>query len=131
EGYLLVPGSTLKGIVRERCEQIAHLFGLPTRSPHDETSAALVAYRQKSELISNLFGSRTQPGTLFFDDALLTTDCREFFNHDSDVLKAKYRAWQAETRTQVCLSRSTRTARSGQLFTSEYGSAGLTFEGGV
>ena len=130
DGYLFVPGATIKGVLRERCEQIARLFGLRAASPHDGR-AGLAEFRPNADLVRSLFGSRTQPGALFFDDAAMSAAWREFFDHPSPALRAKYRAWQVDTRTQVSLSRLTRTARPGLLFTSEYGPAGAQFEGRV
>ena len=34
--YLYIPGSTLKGVLREKCEQLARIFELPVVSPHNE-----------------------------------------------------------------------------------------------
>src|SRR5690348_11103453 len=46
EGYLYVPGSTFKGVLRERCEQLARLYEELDEnmleliaSPHDEAVA--------------------------------------------------------------------------------------------
>ena len=66
EGFLYVPASTFKGALRDRCEQIARLFGLVARSPHDEHDA-LDEYTSRDSL-SRLFGSRLHPGQIFVDD---------------------------------------------------------------
>lgn len=130
EGFLMVPGSTVKGAVRERCERLARLFGLMVTSPH--APAGLEEFRPRSSPVYALFGSRTHAGTLFFDDAKLSVESRDFFRpHDAPRLAAAYRRWQVQERTQVSLSRLTRTARPGALFTSEYGIQGLVFDGRI
>lgn len=130
EGFLLVPGSTVKGAAREGCERLARLFNLEVTSPHDPQG--LVEFRPNSGPVQALFGSRTQPGTLFFDDAKLSGESRDFFRpQHAPLLEAAYRRWQVQERTQVSLSRLTRTARPGALFTSEYGIQGLAFDGRI
>src|SRR5579859_179114 len=62
-GYLVVPGSTIKGAVREQCERIATLFGAATSSPHDE-QAALLDLRPEVGLTARMFGSRVRRGGL-------------------------------------------------------------------
>src|SRR5947208_10317500 len=72
EGYLYVPGSTIKGVLRERCEQLARLYSREKKrlsSPHDESAALAELGRQSSTLITRIFGSHVVPGRLYFDDA--------------------------------------------------------------
>jgi CRISPR/Cas system CSM-associated protein Csm3 (group 7 of RAMP superfamily) len=121
DGALFIPGSTLKGVLRDRCDQIASLFGLSTRFPHDEV-AALQEYATR-DLSSRLFGSRLYPGALYFDNLVMSPD-------DYDILR-ETPALQSQNRTQVSLSRRTGTARPRFLFSSEFGLTGLRFEGEV
>jgi CRISPR/Cas system CSM-associated protein Csm3 (group 7 of RAMP superfamily) len=130
DGYLYVPGSTIKGALRERCEQLACLFDLRAVSPHGKESA-LAEFSSNPDIVTRIFGSRFQAGTLFFDAALLVKDDRQFFDHDDEQRQAKYRAWQTEKRTQVSLSRLTGTARAGYLYTSEYGLREMRFDGRI
>src|SRR5438552_19160164 len=74
-GYLYVPGSTFKGVLRERCEQLARLYeefddSVRERiaSPHVE-KIALWGLGQTITMITRIFGSQNHPGRLFFDDA--------------------------------------------------------------
>jgi CRISPR/Cas system CSM-associated protein Csm3 (group 7 of RAMP superfamily) len=129
EGFLIVPGSTFKGAVRERCERLARLFGLDAPSPHDPRNLAELG--SIGSPIPALFGSRRQVGGLFFDDARLSAEARKFFDPSALSLRPVYQRWQVQERTQVSLSRVTRTARPGALFTSEYGVHGLEFEGAI
>ncbi len=129
DGFLYVPGSTLKGALRERCEQLAKLFDLQITSPHTEDFRE--ANRRDPDIVARIFGSRFMPGQVYFDDAQMTQSTRDLFETDTEHLKSKLQAWQVERRTQVSLSRATRTAQSGMLFTSEYGVPNLIFEGSI
>lgn len=126
EGFLYVPGSTLKGVLRERCEHIADLFNLPTTSPHVEVWRE--ANRLDPDIVARIFGTRFLPSRLFFDDAQMTKEDRALFESEEKDREAEFKAWQVERRTQVSLSRRTRTAQQGMLFTSEYGIRDLHFE---
>lgn len=131
DGFLYVPGSTLKGALRERCEQLAQLFNLNTISPHTEDRRE--ANQRDPDIVTRIFGSRFTPGQLYFDDVQMAESTRALFEtgKNQDHLKHKFKAWQVERRTQVSLSRTTRTAQSGQLFTSEYGVSNLSFTGSI
>lgn len=124
EEYLYVPGSTLKGVMRDQAACFAQLFGLPTRDPHNVTGD-LSEFSPKADTLTQIFGSRFHPCTLYFDDAAMVEEDRNFYN--SPQTKKKYLQRQVETRTQVSLSRLTRTARQGMLFSSEYGQRELHF----
>lgn len=128
DGSLFIPGSTVKGNARERSEQIARLFGLETREPHVE-GADLTGFSSSIQIVDTIFGSRTYPGTLWFDDAQLCEEDQALFEAPSPDLSTRYSEFQVEPRTRVSMSRLTGTARSGQLFASEYGIAGLRFHG--
>jgi CRISPR/Cas system CSM-associated protein Csm3 (group 7 of RAMP superfamily) len=129
EGFLYVPGSTLKGALRERCEQLAELFNLQATSPHIE--AWREANRQDPDIVARIFGTRFLPGRVYFDDAQMVEEDRALFEVDGEERKAEFRAWQTEQRTQVAISRRTRTAQHGMLYTSEYGVCNLHFEGQI
>jgi len=131
DGYLYVPGSTLKGVLRHRCEQIAVLYGLEANEPHTKDSQRKEANTQNPDIITRIFGSRFLPSTLFFDDALLLTEDQALFDGNKPETKGKYKAKQVEERTQVSMSRQTRTAKQGHLYTSEYGIQSLRFRGQV
>jgi CRISPR/Cas system CSM-associated protein Csm3 (group 7 of RAMP superfamily) len=124
EGFLYVPASTVKGALRDRCEQIARLFGLTARSPHDE-SKALDEYVSR-DMLSRLFGSRLHPGQLFVDDLKMQHSERDFFGNSNNSMSL-----QTSERTQVSLSRRTGTARPQMLFSSEFGLTDLRFDGEI
>lgn len=166
---LIVPGTTLKGVVRERCEQLSEIFNLNVVEPHDTRNAELRVHEARiddPDIITRIFGSRFLAGPLFFDDAPLadfraagsSADApppppeaidRSYFEESSgndaaepdeatatageevEPKAPRYHLRQVETRTQVSLSRLTRTAKSGHLYTSEYGIRQLCFEGSI
>lgn len=136
-GYLVIPGSAIKGAVREKCWQLACLYGLRAPSPHvtpDDDKAwndALLEFRPRGSLLWAIFGSRVRPGSLYFDDATMDTEYRALFDHRVPRLQRKYREHQVEVRTQLGLSRQTGTARPHLLYTSEYGLREIPFSGRI
>lgn len=134
DDYLYVPGSTLKGVLRERCEQLAGLFELEVIDPHAEDMAEV---NPDLAIVNRIFGSRFYPSSLYFDDAQLKKEQREWFEPQvrdrklRDAKRPEFRAWQTEKRTQVSISRLTRSAIPGRLYNSEYGVKGLKFEGSI
>jgi CRISPR/Cas system CSM-associated protein Csm3 (group 7 of RAMP superfamily) len=156
--YLIVPGTTIKGVVRERCEQLGDIFDLHVVEPHDTQDTETRIHEARlddPDIVTRIFGSRFLAGPLFFDDAHLadfSTDRdeaaspsskmaidRSYFDgvtFDEEEKKkvpepGKYKLRQVETRTQVSLSRLTRTAKAGHLYTSEYGIRQLCFDGRI
>ena len=137
KNFLYVPGSTLKGVLRERCEQIVRLFGLEARDPHAQTleNTLSEAHSTNPDIITSIFGSRFQPGQLFFDDAQLQREQQAWFEpdtrHENKLRRDEFRAWQTEKRTQVTISRLFGTAEPGRLYNSEYGLRSLCFVGRI
>jgi Uncharacterized protein predicted to be involved in DNA repair (RAMP superfamily) len=131
-GYIYVPGSTLKGVVREHCEQLARFFNpgdQRTTSPHD-TANALQDLYSETTLITHIFGSQHHPGLLFFDNAYQTDEELELYNGaNGDDNHDNYKDLQTSIYTQVRLERLTRTAVPGALYTSEFGNKDFLFEG--
>jgi CRISPR/Cas system CSM-associated protein Csm3 (group 7 of RAMP superfamily) len=135
DDFLYVPGSTVKGVLRERCEQLGRLFKLKTYEPHTEDSALRQANADVT-IIDRIFGSHFHPAHLYFDDLALSEEDRALFKPtgartDDSVKHREFRARQTENRTQVTLSRVTNTAERQRLFTSEYGIRSLSFTGQI
>lgn len=140
QGYLYVPGSTFKGILRERCEQLARLYeeldaGMYAliADPHNE-KIALSGLGQKISMITRIFGSQNHAGQLFFDDAYQSNEDKRQYdsqNPSGKEEKGRYKNLQVDLYTQVRLNRQTRTAVRGALYTSEFGLRDLTFSGAV
>jgi CRISPR/Cas system CMR subunit Cmr4 (Cas7 group RAMP superfamily) len=122
-GYLYVPASTFKGVLREHCEQLLHFYTSNDQervaSPHN-SYAALGEFGGRLTLISRIFGSSFYPGRLRFNDA------RQESRPD-DV----YKAMQTSISTQVRIDRVTRTAANEALYSSEFGTRDLTFTGSI
>ena len=138
-GYLYVPGSTIKGVLREQCERLARLYEVLDEemqehivSPHD-TEKALWMQGYPHTMITRIFGSQSYPGQLFFDDARQTNDIKRQYDSKErgDKGKGKYKGTQVDLYTQARLDRPTRTAVRGALYTSEFGSKDLTFKGNI
>jgi CRISPR/Cas system CSM-associated protein Csm3 (group 7 of RAMP superfamily) len=121
DDYLYVPASTLKGVLREHCEQLCRFYipGAQVSSPH-VTDATLVEYSGTPTLISRIFGSPLHPGGLRFDDA-----------KQVEATRTTTQEVQTSTLTQVRIDRGTRTAVDDALYTSEFGASFLTFEGTI
>ena len=128
DNYLYIPGSTLKGVCREQCEQIARLVGLRAVSPHDEQEA-ISGFRDDIDIVDRIFGSRYKPGEIYFDDATMVAEDQKFF--DSNQPSKRYIDLQTEERTQTSISRLLGTAREQALFQSEFGIKTLCFEGRI
>ncbi len=133
---LYVPGSTFKGVLRARCEQLARFYEQDdqvknlVQSPH-EARGALQGFGQTATMVTRIFGSQTYPGQLFFDDVCqLPEDLLQYDSPEKGGL-GKYKGLQADLSTQVRLDRPTRTAVKGALYTSEFGVTGTSFTGNI
>jgi CRISPR/Cas system CMR subunit Cmr4 (Cas7 group RAMP superfamily) len=139
DGYLYVPGSTFKGVLREQCERLARFYA-PNEdqqelitSPHEE-EAALRGLGQVIPMTTRIFGSHNHPGRLFFNDARQSSTAKlQYDSSDQNKkdAKGKYQGLQVQVSTQVRLDRPTRTAVKGALYTSEFGVRDVTFEGSI
>jgi CRISPR/Cas system CSM-associated protein Csm3 (group 7 of RAMP superfamily) len=135
DGYLYVPGSTFKGVLREKCEQLASYFDAQgakyyrVESPHD-MAAALLELGNRLSIITRIFGSPSSPGRLYFENALqVEKDFWDSTDKDEKLARGRYKALQTSISTQVRLDRSRRIAVKDALYTSEYGIRDLTFQG--
>jgi len=118
---LYVPASTFKGVLREHCEQLCRFY-LPQAqiaSPHD-AYATLIQFGRLPTIISRIFGSSLHPGGLRFNDMKQE---RETYH--------TYKEMQTSTMTQARLDRVTRTTVPEALYTSEFGTRDLLFEGTI
>lgn len=150
DSYLYVPGSTFKGTLRERCEQLGRLYdpreqranegcwgNIP--APHDKAGALPDLGNVQPTMVTRIFGSQTTPGRLFFDDARLSEEDQTAYGRslsaeregDGRAERRDYKALQVDMYTQVRLDRRTRTAAPGALYTSEFGTRDLTFKGTI
>ncbi len=114
-GYLYIPGSTFKGVLREHCEQLARFYEVVSdemleliASPHD-MDTALRGLGSTVTMITRIFGSLIAPGTLYFDDAR-QMDTRRYDASDNDDArdndgKRAYLSTQTDIYTQVRFDR--------------------------
>jgi CRISPR/Cas system CSM-associated protein Csm3 (group 7 of RAMP superfamily) len=133
--YLYVPGSTIKGVVRELCEQLARFYEDSDKklreriaSPHDK-AMALSDLGSKPTLVTRIFGSQIRSGHLFFNDARQTKEDKE--RYDTRNEPKRYQNMQTDLYTQVRLDRPTRTAVPGALYSSEFGVRKMAFQGSI
>lgn len=134
QGYLYVPASTFKGVLREHCEQLCRFYlpDLRIASPH-EAGAALAELNGKRTPISRIFGSQLTPGQLRFYDAAQTEEEQRMYDGrgGSQSEKGKYKSIQTDIATQVRIDRLTGTAADQALYTSEFGVRNLLFKGSI
>jgi len=142
EGYLYVPASTIKGVVRELCEQLARFYEDSDdtmreliATPHDK-AIALRSLGTTHTLVTRIFGSQIYPGHLYFNDAQQPDKDKQKFagekSRETDEDEAKrYQHLQTDLYTQVRLNRPTRTAERGALYSSEFGIRHMTFRGSI
>jgi len=127
--HLYIPGSSFKGILREKCEQLARAYIQDEQekqriaSPHI-AEVALLNLGRKPTMITRIFGSQNVPGSLFFDDALQSGE-------DVQMEISRYKELQVGVYTQVRIDRPTHTAVPGALYTSEFGTKDTEFKGTI
>jgi CRISPR/Cas system CMR subunit Cmr4 (Cas7 group RAMP superfamily) len=134
-GYLYVPASTMKGVVRELCEQLARFYedsddAMRARiaSPHDK-AIALKDLGAKPTLVTRIFGSQIHPGRLYFHDAQQSSEDKDRYAAEKEPMR--YQNMQTDLYTQVRLNRPTRTAVRGALYSSEFGVRKMVFHGSI
>src|SRR5437667_12848868 len=68
ERYLYIPGSTFKGVLRERCEQLARFYAPDETarqfidSPHNAEAALNGLGKHRPTMITRIFGSQNSHG---------------------------------------------------------------------
>jgi CRISPR/Cas system CSM-associated protein Csm3 (group 7 of RAMP superfamily) len=119
-GQIYIPGSSLKGKVREACERLATTQGLQVCQP--PYPQGMCGKNREPCIVCRIFGT---PGRchdewmgLHWDNAYLTKEWQQA----AEGLSLSY------PRTQVGMSRRRGVAREGLLFTDEFTAEGLTFQ---
>jgi CRISPR/Cas system CSM-associated protein Csm3 (group 7 of RAMP superfamily) len=118
-GEVYVPASTIKGRLRNACEDVARLYCSADEqlqrcrppSPQNMCRGSAPC------IVCRIFGSAYVGERLFFDDAVLRDDLREVYDP----------AIQSEPRTRVKLDRRRGAAAKGHLFSTEYAEPQLAF----
>jgi len=110
-----IPGSTLKGVIREACEKLSRTLGFPEPSdPHGidlSFPGAFAPLSRAPSPVDRLFGNRFEEGGIFFRNARPMDDLHNSFF----------------PQTRVRMNRKLGTARDRHLFSTEYGVA-MKFE---
>ena len=74
-GWPYIPGSTLKGVIRESCEKLARTFGFPDPAdPHQTALSHPGSFAPLSQVLSpvdEIFGNKYEGGRLFFKNSRL------------------------------------------------------------
>nr|CBX31242.1 hypothetical protein N47_E47540 [uncultured Desulfobacterium sp.] len=108
-GRPFIPGSTLKGVIRESCEKLSRTLGFPEPSdPHQTDLTIQDNFRPTVDLqspIDRIFGNKFEGGQLFFRDARLENDPLYNFR---------------KTQARICKYRKLGTAKDKHLFSTEY-----------
>lgn len=113
-----IPGSSLKGKVKSRCEALAKRLNIricnERKCKHDLC------------LLCRLFGSTFVPGSIHFSDAILVQEWKDIARRDiHDPFELSI------IRTGNKLERATRTTEQDFLFSYEQTSDGLRFQGSI
>ncbi|MEW6259118.1 MAG: RAMP superfamily CRISPR-associated protein [Thermodesulfobacteriota bacterium] len=110
-GQPFIPGSTLKGVIRQSCERLNRTLGFPIPwLPHGTTRSGAWDFRPLCEMpspVEQIFGTHYACGELYFRDAIPDTNDRI----------------RSFSRTHIARYRALRTARHRHLFTTEYSPA--------
>ncbi|KPA14384.1 protein containing DUF324 [Candidatus Magnetomorum sp. HK-1] len=109
-----IPGSTLKGVIRENCEKLSRtlLFKSPS-DPHQRDLTIQDTFKPLKELdspVDRLFGNTFESGQLFFRDARL----------DNTQLNDPQPYYCLKNQSRVCKHRILRTSKEKHLFSTEY-----------
>ncbi len=113
-----VPGSTLKGVLRQTCEQIAELFGDEYLDPHNEVRAIENGFSPLSEsryIVDRLFGSRFEGECLFVEDG-------EWAGEGNENLHQEF---YEVTIYRNAINRATKTAKQDHLFSYNFVDRGI------
>jgi CRISPR/Cas system CSM-associated protein Csm3 (group 7 of RAMP superfamily) len=114
DGMVYIPGSTIKGKVREACAKLANLNSLgQCPGPHPRRLAE--GEHWKRCLICRIFGAPAYPSTLQWHSALLSKDWASALRHNISKESSQVPG-QTVTRTQVQISRMRGMAAEARLF---------------
>jgi CRISPR/Cas system CSM-associated protein Csm3 (group 7 of RAMP superfamily) len=123
-GEVYIPASTIKGRLRNACENIARLYYKKDDNqlkPCQPPSPQSMCRGSKICIICRLFGSAYVGERLFFEDAALSSELREIYE-PADV---------AQVRTRIKLDRRYGVAEKGHLFSTEYAESALSFHANI
>ena len=132
DGFIYIPGSSIKGKVRYYCKQLLQQPQFNTSVEICETlNNPEVCKSDNSCLICKLFGSNYTEGALHFYDAQLKEEFRSVWEKENLKKNPIDMKYQTNLRTNNKINRYTRTTEKGHLFTTEYGEKGFVFDGKI
>jgi CRISPR/Cas system CSM-associated protein Csm3 (group 7 of RAMP superfamily) len=120
-----IPGSSIKGKTRSRCEAIANMLKLYICGDSAERKC-----KKKPCILCRIFGSTFNPGTLYFPDAQLVKEFAKLSRRQSEGDHADPFALSL-TRAGNKVERATRTVEPDFLFSIENTAEELLFEGSI
>jgi len=108
KGFLYIPGSMMKGYIRENAERLLNI--------------GLFKYVEYENCYHELFGEAGKEGTLFFDSLKMIKEQRDFFcDNDRDDSASGYKYMQIQIRTGNKINRKVGRAEEKMLFSQECG----------
>ena len=132
KGYLMIPGTTMKGVLKEKVEELINKYNKFEFISEQIVNTAIkeehLKYFINVSVSDRIFGSPCYEGMLYFDDLTMSEMSKEMvsINSEAGAMPADY--LQAHQRTQTRIMRQTKTVAGGALFKSEYGNSDLSFE---
>lgn len=111
-----IPGSTLKGIIRENCEKLSTTLKFPSpTNPHDKSlnhGDSFTALSKVASPVDAIFGNCFEEGNLFFRDAKLNKEQIASLDSRPGIL--------ISSRARIHVNRKLGTAKENHLFSTEY-----------
>ncbi len=111
-----IPGSTLKGVIRENCEKLSTTLKFPPpTNPHDKSLShgdSFTALSNVASPVDAIFGNCFEEGNLFFRDARL--------NNEQIAGLDTRPASLINSRARIHVNRKLGTAKENHLFSTEY-----------
>lgn len=122
DGFPYIPGSHLKGVVRDHAEQIRDIIEPSScRAPKADNMCPRVN-EAKSCLVCKIFGNPQLHSSVIFSDLTLANEIRRL-NIDPALI--------TNIRNQVSIDRRRHTSKDGRLFNSEVVPLGTAFSGSI
>ncbi|KPA19006.1 protein containing DUF324 [Candidatus Magnetomorum sp. HK-1] len=104
-----IPGSTLKGVIRENCEKLSRTLNF--NSPLDPHKKDFLTFEKLKSPVDRLFLNSFKESQLFFRDARLENEP----SYNSTL-----------NQSRICKYRTIGTSKENHLFTSEYATSGFS-----
>jgi len=127
DGFVYVPGSSIKGKLRYFCKQLLQMLSFKTSIPVCGTLGRPEICMSDTCLICKLFGSSYTEGAFHFSDARLKNEFIATLQKQTPLDMG----YQSSLRTNNKINRYTKNAEPGHLFTTEVGERELILNGKI